>query len=158
MNSEREKEGIVTENKKRGRPPKNGFATLVDGEEINKSWEKVAVSLLNAEYPISVKEIADKASISKDMVYRYLKDEGFNNYLDSLILEEMRLSKAFIWKKLKEMCNEGNLSAMKLYFDLSKSSDEGAGDVIKIIDDVPELSASEIKNIFGSLSGEEELC
>lgn len=150
------------ENKKRGRPPKNGVMVceVLDNREINLSFKKVAEALLRYGDEISVKEIAENAQISKDMVYRYLKDEEFNEYLDALIEREIKLSGASIFKKLKEMCQSGDLQAMKLYFEIcgrkEKSAGEGANTVINIIDDVPNVTKDELKSIYGTLAGEVE--
>lgn len=147
--------------KKRGRPPKNGWTQtqLLDGQDINSAWEKVANALLSHEPPGSIKEVAKKADISPDMVYRYLKDEGFNRYLDALMDEEIRLCEASIWNTLREMCMNGDLSAIKFYFELrgkrAKNPEEPHETVVQIIDDVPDLSPEELKKIYGPLAGEE---
>jgi len=139
--------------KKTGRPPKNGVCEI-NGAVINKSWEEVAHAVLEGDVP--VKEIAKRADISRDMVYRYLKDEGFNEYLDSLIAEEMKRSKATIWRKLSEMCENGDLSAMKLYFELMgrEKKESLTVESVSIIDDVPDISAGEIERLYGKLAGE----
>lgn len=139
--------------KRKGRPPKNGVFEI-DGAVMNKSWEEVARALLEGDVP--VKDIAKRANISHDMVYRYLKDEGFNEYLDDMIAEEMRQSKAAIWRKLKFMCESGDLAAMKLYFELSSREKKEAPPTegVSIIDDVPNISANEIERLYGTLAGE----
>lgn len=147
--------------RKQGRKPKNGWKAeeLLEGEAINGAWEKVAELLLRGEPGMPIREIAKEANISRDMVYRYLKDEGFNRYLDALIDEEIRSCEAAIWHRLKEMCLEGDLQAIKYYFDLrgkrAKGPEEGQGTVVQIIDDVPDLSPEELKEIYGPLAGEE---
>ena len=147
--------------RKQGRPPKNGWKAeeLLEGEAINGAWEKVARLLLEGEPGMAIREIAKEANISRDMVYRYLKDEGFNRYLDALIDEEIRGCEAAIWHRLKEMCLEGDLQAIKYYFDLrgkrAKGPEEGQGTVVQIIADVPDRSPEELKEIYGPLAGEE---
>ncbi len=147
--------------RRQGRPPKNGWKAveLLEGEVINGAWEKVAKLLLQGEPGMSIREIAKEAKISRDMVYRYLKDEGFNRYLDALIDEEIKGCEAAIWHRLKEMCLEGDLQAIKYYFELrgkrEKEPQEGQGTVVQIIDDVPDLSPEELKEIYGPLAGEE---
>ena len=138
--------------KKISRPVKN-VVCEVEGEVISKSWEEVAKALLEGDVP--VKEIANRANISPTTIYRYLKDERFNDYLNGLVLEEIKRSEASIWQRLLKMCERGDLSAMKLYFELSgyknKSTEPVTG--LSIIDDVPNISAEEIENLYGELAG-----
>lgn len=146
--------------RKLGRPPKNGWKpeALLEGEAVNGAWETVAKLLLQGEPGLSVREIAKEANISRDMVYRYLKDEGFNRYLDVLIGEEIKSCEAAIWHTLKEMCMGGDLQAIKYYFELRgkrEKEPEEQGTVVQIIDDVPDLSPEELKKIYGPLAGEE---
>ena len=126
-------------------------------DETDIPWLAFIIRLKETGMPI--REIAKEANISRDMVYRYLKDEGFNRYLDALIDEEIRSCEAAIWHRLKEMCLEGDLQAIKYYFDLrgkrAKGPEEGQGTVVQIIDDVPDLSPEELKEIYGPLAGEE---
>ncbi len=122
-------------------------------KEVRENFEKVAFALLEGD---SVKEIAKKAGISPATVYRYLKNEEFQKYLEELVAKEIKRSEATIWRRLLNMCESGDLSAMKLYFELSgikKNSAETTSGV-RIIDDVPKVSKAEIEKLYGKLAGD----
>ncbi|MEG2596822.1 MAG: phBC6A51 family helix-turn-helix protein [Oscillospiraceae bacterium] len=129
-----------------------------DENPLSLAQMKAAQILLESENKTSMKAVAEALNVSAQTIYRWLKNADFNRYLEELVEQQMLESEASIWKTLLGRCRAGDLSAIKLYFDLrtkNRSREQNEEQTpVQIIDDVPNISFEEIKKFYGTLAGE----
>ncbi len=102
-----------------------------------------ADALTNISYEGTLEDICQDFSISKDTLYQWLAEEEFRSYMDLILSGKTLSAMTSVWKSLLNQCAEGNIQAIKLYFELKgkykgeKSLVKADNRVIEIIDDIP---------------------
>lgn len=67
----------------------------------------------------SVSEMCRKIDISRNTYYsKWLRDEAFTSYVDELIARYTDAELASVWRALIKQCIAGNVTAIKLFFEL----------------------------------------
>ena len=85
-----------------------------------------------------VRKAAEASRMSTDTVCGWLTEEQFREQFRSLADRESDAERGAVWRSLVEQCAQGNLAAIKLYFELK----DGAGGKgakaggVKIVDDI----------------------
>ena len=85
-----------------------------------------------------VRKAAEASRVSTDTVCGWLTEEQFREQFRSLADRESDAERGAVWRSLVEQCAQGNLAAIKLYFELK----DGAGGKgakaggVKIVDDI----------------------
>ena len=122
------------------------FNTKIGDDKIKgltKKQKMTADALTNISYEGTLEDICQDFSISKDTLYQWLAEEEFRSYMDLILSGKTLSAMTSVWKSLLNQCAEGNIQAIKLYFELKgkykgeKSSVKADNRVIEIIDDIP---------------------
>lgn len=111
--------------------------------DFNVKQRKAAEMLVNPEFSGSVTELCREVGIARSTYYRWLDDPEYFNYISGLIDKYTNAELAAVWKALLAEAKKGNVSALKLYFELKgkyKQQVEVGGGVVFISgeDDIPE--------------------
>lgn len=111
---------------------------------LTKKQKMTADALTNISYEGTLDDICEDFSISKDTLYQWLAEEEFRSYMDLILNGKTFSAMTGVWKSLLNQCAEGNIQAIKLYFELKGKykGEKGAAKeeekkVIEIIDDIP---------------------
>ncbi len=95
-------------------------------EEIGDRKRRFAELLCDPESDLTVAEIIKKVGVTRATLHRWLCDEKYSEYLNSLILRFADSEKANVFKSLIKKAKNGDVSAMKLYFDAVQKSVKSA--------------------------------
>ena len=86
---------------------------------LNKKMIKVAEMLANPDFQASKTEILEKAGVPRSTFYRWLREnQEFTDYISELVEKYTDGELATVWKALTGKCQSGDVSAIKLYFEL----------------------------------------
>lgn len=80
--------------------------------------KKVAELLADPDYLGNIKQICEKADISRSTFYRWLEEEEFKKQVDNIIGIYTDAELGAVWKALIRECKKGEIPAIKLYFEL----------------------------------------
>ncbi len=105
----------------------------------------VADALTDISNDGTLEDICLQYSITADMLYTWLAEDSFRQYMDLILNGKTFSAMTGVWKSLLNQCAEGNIQAIKLYFELKgkykndKSLTEAQSKpaMIQIIDDIP---------------------
>ncbi len=64
------------------------------------------------------------AGLSERTFYRWMRDERYINYINSLVDKFTNAELPGVWKALLRQCNLGNIAAIKLLFDMKGMNPE----------------------------------
>lgn len=109
--------------------------------ELNLKQKKAAEYIVGKDFEGDIEEICQNMEISTDTLFKWLGMKEFIDYLEELTKKVTESKSAVVWKGLMDQCQKGNMTAIKLYFDLrEKETAEGgcADENVKIIDDIGE--------------------
>ena len=104
-----------------------------------------ADALTDISYDGTLEDICQSFNINTETLYTWLADENFRQYMDLILNGKTFSAMTGVWKSLLNQCAEGNIQAIKLYFELkgkyknekSLSTAENKPAMIQIIDDIP---------------------
>lgn len=108
--------------KKRKKPvkrKKNGSAWTPRPELV-----KVAQFLINPDDRRSKAEKIKAAGLTETVFYRWMKDDRYIQYLNSQLDKYTDSELADVWKALLRQCKLGNITAIKLFFDMKRMNPE----------------------------------
>lgn len=74
--------------------------------------------LVNSEFLGTVTELCKQAGISRSTYYRWLENPCYTKYLNDVIEKYTDAELAAVWKALLSQAKGGNVTAIKLYFDI----------------------------------------
>lgn len=105
---------------------------------LTPKQRKVAEMLVDPGFTGTITQLCDQLSVPRRTFYRWRDDPIFCSYVDSLIDKYSDSELASVWKALIRKCLEGNVQALRLYFELKgKFGQAGQSDGgVQIIDDV----------------------
>lgn len=84
-----------------------------------------------------VKKAAEASGVSEDTLCGWLADGGFREQFRNLADRESDAERGAVWRSLVEQCAQGNLAAIKLYFELKDGEvKKGGRGGVKIVDDI----------------------
>ena len=111
---------------------------------MTKKQKKVADALTNIESNGSLDDICEEYAISRETLYQWLSEDLFRKYMDMVLNGKTFTAMTEVWRSLLNQCGEGNIQAIKLYFELNgkykgeKGSIKAeAKSIVQIIDDIP---------------------
>lgn len=91
----------------------NSGDTLIDARMI------VAAELLaNPDFSGTKEDIAREAGVTRQTLYRWLRNPDFVSLVNSLVLQYADAELAMVWKSLCKRIQDGDMQAIRLYFEL----------------------------------------
>lgn len=79
----------------------------------------IAAELLaNPDFSGTKSDIAEKAGVSSSTLYRWLRNPDFVALVNSLVMQYADAELSMVWKSFCKRIQEGDMQAIKLYFDL----------------------------------------
>lgn len=87
--------------------------TRITGKKL-----KMAEMLANPEFTGTNKDLYQAVGISHDTFYKWIKDRNIIAYAEKLIDRYTDSELGAVWKALLKKCREGDIQAIKLYFEL----------------------------------------
>lgn len=91
----------------------NGTKRVYTGKQ-----KKVAEVLANPDYTGTITDLINSVGVPRTTFYRWLDDERYVSYINSLIDKYTDSELASVWKSLITKCKRGDVQAIKLYFEL----------------------------------------
>lgn len=91
----------------------NGTNVMYTGKR-----KKAAEMLANPDFMGSMTELMATVGVPRTTFYRWLEDENYISYINSLIERYTDSELASVWKALVRECKKGNVQAIKLFFEL----------------------------------------
>lgn len=110
-----------------------GFFPAVRGKK-----RKLAEEITSPEFDGNISALCKKMKISRQTYYRWLVEADFKDYCEWLISRYTDSELANMWRNVIKAGNKGDVTAMKLYFELTgrfKQQIDISGGVT-IIDDI----------------------
>lgn len=80
----------------------------------------LAELLLNPEDRRPKTEKIQEVGVSRKTFYRWMKNQNYVNYLNSLLVQYTDCEVVDIWRALINQCKMGNTQAIKLYFEMKR--------------------------------------
>lgn len=87
--------------------------TVLRGKKL-----KMAEMLANPEFTGTNKDIYEAVGISHDTFYKWIKDNSIIEHAENLINKYTDSELGAVWKALLRKCKNGDIPAIKLYFEL----------------------------------------
>lgn len=95
---------------------------LMEQNSINLLYtgkrRKAAEMLANPDFSGTITELIETVGVPRTTFYRWLEDEQYISYINSLIERYTDSELAAVWKALVKECKKGNVQAIKLFFEL----------------------------------------
>lgn len=85
---------------------------------LTKKQLEVAEMLANPSIEMNKTQICEKADVSRTSFYEWLKKKEFVDYVASLVDKYTDSELSSVWKALIKKCENGDVSAIKLFFEL----------------------------------------
>lgn len=105
---------------------------------LTPKQRKVAEMLVDPGFTGTITELCGQLGVPRRTFYRWRDDPVFCGYVDSLIDKYSESELASVWKSLIRKCLEGNVQALRLFFELKgkfdRNNQQDGG--VQIIDDV----------------------
>lgn len=95
---------------------------------LSAKQRKMAEALMNPEFDGTITELCEQFGVPRRTYYNWLDNSEFQKYMSELIEKYADSELANVWKALIEQCTQGNVKAMKLYFerrDMAKKATSG---------------------------------
>lgn len=91
----------------------NSSNTIVDPRMV------IAAELLaNPDFSGTKEDVAREAGVTRQTLYRWLRNPDFVALVNSLVMQYADAELAMVWKSLCKRIQDGDMQAIKLYFDL----------------------------------------
>ncbi len=97
-------------------------------QTLSAKQRKMAEALMNPDFDGTITELCEQMGVPRRTYYNWLDNPVFQEYMSGLIDKYADSELITVWKALIEQCAQGNVKAMKLYFerrDLAKKSTSG---------------------------------
>lgn len=95
-----------------------------------------AECLANPDFKGTKQDIADRAGVTRMTLYRWLRNPEFIAIVNRLVSQYADAELGMVWKALSRKCQQGDIQAIKLYFELRKQkemkSEKNAEDKIEL--------------------------
>lgn len=92
--------------------------TKQDKTKFSKKQIKAAEMLVDPTFQGTVTELCQMVGVSRNTFYRWMNDDKFKEYLNSVIDQYADGELPAVWKALISKCKSGDVQAIKLYFEL----------------------------------------
>lgn len=124
------------------------MATKSNKITISGKKRELAEMLANPDFNGTVTQLCEHIGVARSTFYKWLNDSEFLDYIQSLIDKYTDSELAAVWKALISECKNGNVQAIKLYFELKgkyKTNVELSGSV--------DTGVKQLDNIIEQLNG-----
>jgi hypothetical protein len=115
-------------------------ATKSDKLLLAGKKKKLAELLANPDFNGTITELCEKIGVARSTFYKWLEDEDFTKYVNSLIDKYTDSELSSMWRALINRAKTGDVQAIKLYFELKgrykTAVDLSGSAVVQIISDV----------------------
>lgn len=89
------------------------------GNPIIDARMAIAAELLaNPDFSGTKEDIAREAGVTRQTLYRWLRNPDFVSLVNSLVLQYADAELAMVWKSLCKRIQDGDMQAIRLYFEL----------------------------------------
>lgn len=78
----------------------------------------IAETLANPDFTGTITELIKQVGVPRSTFYRWLEDEQYLQYINNLIDKYTDSELPAVWKALVNQCKQGDVKAIKLYFEL----------------------------------------
>jgi len=95
-----------------------GMATKSNKISFSRKKQELAEMLANPDFNGTITDLCTKIDIARSTFYKWLDDEDYTDYIQSLIDKYTDGELALVWKALIFKCKSGDVPAIKLYFEL----------------------------------------
>lgn len=105
---------------------------------LTSKQRKAVEMLVNPEFNGSITDLCQRLNVARSTFYRWRDDPTFCYCLDAEIDKYTDGELAAVWKSLIRKCLEGNVQALRLFFELKGKFDQNnqQDGGVQIIDDV----------------------
>lgn len=118
----------------------NGTKSLFTGKR-----KRAAEMLANPDFKGTITELIETVGVPRTTFYRWLDDERYVDYINSLIQKYTDSELSAVWKSLINECRKGNVQAIKLYFELKGKYTAN----VKIESPFAALTTEELRKLAG---------
>lgn len=118
----------------------NGTKSLFTGKR-----KRAAEMLANPDFKGTITELIETVGVPRTTFYRWLDDERYVDYINSLIRKYTDSELSAVWKALVHECRKGNVQAIKLYFELKGKYTTS----VKIESPFAALTTEELRKLAG---------
>ena len=91
--------------------------------------------------------ICSELNIKMETFSKWLEEDGFKEIVEKCAQKKNFSEIAAVWRSLIDLCKDGNIQAIKFYFELKDKYGGGnnpvTGNIIQIIDDIPKNDGDE---------------
>ena len=88
---------------------------------------KMARMLADPEQKGSITKLCEEVGVARTTFYEWIGDDEFRAYVDELIDRYTDSELSRVWKSLMRLIDQGNIQAIKLYFELKGKYKDGVG-------------------------------
>jgi len=88
--------------------------------ELSETQKAVALDLIRS-YRLGIRSVSDVLAahrVSEDEYFSWITDGVFPSYTSSVAIRYAHADEPYVWAKLLELIEKGNVQAIKLYFDM----------------------------------------
>lgn len=93
------------------------LTTKVNSSGLTRKQMNMAERLANPDFVGTVTELCDECGVSRTTFYKWMDKKAFNSYLSDQIAKYSDSELSRVWKALIKKIEQGDVQAMKLYFD-----------------------------------------
>lgn len=95
--------------------------------DLKPKQRRAAELLANPEFNGTITDLCAQVGVSRNSFYRWMDSPVFLDYLEELIDKYTDSELARVWKALMRKIDQGEIQAIKLYFELKGKYNNGAG-------------------------------
>lgn len=88
---------------------------------------QMAKMLADPEFRGTITQLCDKVGVARTTFYDWIGDDEFRAYVDGLIEKYTDGELSRVWKSLMRLIDNGDIQAIKLYFELKGKYKDGVG-------------------------------
>ncbi len=89
-----------------------------ENKDFTAQQRAVAEQLANPDFAGTITDLCKKVKISRNAFYQWMKDPEYLQYIDELISRYTDSELAAVWKALIRKAKQGDVKAIKLYFEM----------------------------------------
>ncbi len=112
-----------------------------------KRQKEFADLMLRRDFDGDIERLCDDYGVSKAEFNKWLEEERFKDIIEKSLEKHNYEEIAVVWKALINLCEKGNIQAIKFYFALREkytgSATPLSENLIQIIDDIPQYEDDE---------------
>ena len=111
---------------------------------------KLAETLTNPEFNGTVTDICKEVGVARSTFYRWMDDKDYLDYIQGLIDKYTDSELSSVWKALISECKNGNVQAIKLYFELKGKYTAVVQSHVTVDNPFAGLSTEDLKKLIDS--------